>query len=1102
MKKSIFFESRTNKFLFALTVATLFSFGVLRAGWYQPSQSHQSQLNKVRMASSTVGYAISKDYGSIFKTIDGGLTWKGLITELPLTDGYLTGLNSLDFVDENVGYVVGQFGLILKTMDGGRTWQRITISTLGTNNLYAVDFISSELGFVAGDQGYIFKTNDGGKTWNQIATGISTSIAAIQFVDATTGWFSGAVGIIKKTVDGGSNWITQNSGSTSAYLHSLSFVSPAVGFMASDDNVYKTTNGGDTWSLVHSNNSISDLHFIDANTGYFSRFANSSSGIYKTTDGGVNWSVAFNSGGYLKSVHFGSASTGVACGSNNTIYTTSDAGASWAMTNNLISYENLYGIGFDMASSTGWIGGAAGNLIKSTDGGETWASQTSGTTNAIFGICALSSSTAWLVGVNGMIKKTIDGGATWTSQTSGLTTQAIYDIKFVDASNGICVAADGKILRTTNGGTTWTSVASGTINVLRNIHYASSSIVYVVGHSGTILKSTDGGASWTAQNSGTTNSLFGVAFTSTTVGFACGLSGVLLKTTDGGASWAAQASGVTSHIGKIVFTSANNGWIVGNTATILRTKNGGASWTINNTSTYDHINHIAIVNNTGDLMVLSQNGVFAKFTENCPALEPTIYATLTDTNICNAGQTATLIAKGEGAISWYSSASGNTFLASGENFITPSIHSNTTFYVQDSTCSASPRKAITVYLIQAPTLTASSEVFCDTSSTVLTANTSNGVVNWYTTNVGGSSIATGNTFTTPVLNASTTYYIDATYLGCTTSSRVAVYATMANPVITSVTNNALDCDASDFVLNATASEGIIDWYTTSTGGNSIAQGNSYTTPVLDSTTTFYVDATQFACTTPTRTPVVVTIPKPVITSVSNATICGPPASVTVGATASEGTVNWYTDEIGGSSILSGSSGYETPILNTSTTYYVDATSMGCTTPNRVPVQVSYYDLSSISIIINGTTNGTALIASLAGVSYQWLDCNNGYAPIAGATSQSYTTTVDGSYAVMVSTGGCSDTSACMTINTTGITDSGLIEAVRVYPNPFTDELIIEMVAEIEAVKMYSIDGKCVGVYSNSNTPIKIETSNFSRGIYFIEFRALSGNIFRKKIVKN
>jgi photosystem II stability/assembly factor-like uncharacterized protein len=1098
MKKSLFFENRTSKFIFALTVATLFSFGVLKAGWYHPGQSHQAQLNKVRMASSTVGYAISKDYGSVFKTIDGGLTWKGLVTELPLTDGSLTGLFDLDFVDENVGYVVGQVGLILKTMDGGRTWQRIIITSLGANYVYGVDFISSEVGFVAGDQGYVYKTTDGGKTWNQLTTGISSSIVDIQFVDANTGWFSGTAGIVKKTIDGGANWITQNSGSTSAYLHSLSFVSPIVGFMASDDNVYKTTDGGNTWNTVHSNNSISDIHFIDANTGFFSRFANSSNGIYKTTDGGANWSVSFNAGGYLKSVHFASASLGLACGLNNLIYKTSDGGSTWLEVNFTASFENLYGIAFDKASSTGWIGGSTGNLLKSTDAGETWVSQVSGTANAIFGIYAHSSTTAWLVGVNGMIKKTTDGGATWTSQTSGLSNLAIYDIKFIDASNGICVADGGKILRTTNGGATWTSISSGTINVLRNIYYASSSIVYVVGHSGTILKSTDGGVTWATQTSGTTNSLFGVAFTSTNVGFACGLSGTLLKTTNGGATWSSQSSGVTAHIGKIVFTSVNDGWIVGNSGTILRTKNGGTTWNINKTFTYDHINHIAIANNAGDLVVPSQNGVFGKYTENCPALAPTSYATLADTNICNTGQTATLIAKGEGTISWYSSASGNTFLASGETFTTPPISGTVTYYAQDSTCAASARKAITIHLNQAPFVTASNEIFCDTGAVVFTATTTNGAINWYANSVGGNSLATGNTYTSPVLNSTTTYYVDATYLGCTSANRVAAIATLTQPVITSVTNNAMDCDASDFVLNASASEGIIDWYTSSTGGNSIAQGNSYTTPVLDSTTIFYVDATQFGCTTPTRTPVVVMIPKPIITSVSNATICGAPASATIGATASEGTINWYTDELGGSAVVAGSSGYETPILNASTIYYVDATSMGCTTPNRVPVQVSYYDLSSIVATLNGTT----LTASIAGVSYQWLDCNNGYAPISGAIAQSYTTTADGSYAVIVSTGGCSDTSACVAINTTGVTDSDLLESLSVYPNPFTDELILEMGTEIESVKIYSMDGKCVGGYSNSSVPIKIQTSNFSSGIYFIELRAFSGTVLRKKIVKN
>ncbi|MEM1407139.1 MAG: hypothetical protein AAGG59_10220, partial [Bacteroidota bacterium] len=45
-------------------------------------------------------------------------------------------------------------------------------------------------------------------------------------------------------------------------------------------------------------------------------------------------------------------------------------------------------------------------------------------------------------------------------------------------------------------------------------------------------------------------------------------------------------------------------------------------------------------------------------------------------------------------------------------------------------------------------------------------------------------------------------------------------------------------------------------------------------------------------------------------------------------------------------------------------------------------------------------------------SYQWIDCNNGNAPIDGATDRTFTAEVNGDYAVLVTKGQCSETSAC------------------------------------------------------------------------------------------
>ncbi len=57
-------------------------------------------------------------------------------------------------------------------------------------------------------------------------------------------------------------------------------------------------------------------------------------------------------------------------------------------------------------------------------------------------------------------------------------------------------------------------------------------------------------------------------------------------------------------------------------------------------------------------------------------------------------------------------------------------------------------------------------------------------------------------------------------------------------------------------------------------------------------------------------------------------------------------------------------------------------------------------------------DGTTLTASMDVVAYQWVDCNDDYAPIDGATDQSFNIVTEGSYAVVLDNGICTDTSAC------------------------------------------------------------------------------------------
>ncbi|MDX2359964.1 MAG: T9SS type A sorting domain-containing protein [Crocinitomicaceae bacterium] len=85
---------------------------------------------------------------------------------------------------------------------------------------------------------------------------------------------------------------------------------------------------------------------------------------------------------------------------------------------------------------------------------------------------------------------------------------------------------------------------------------------------------------------------------------------------------------------------------------------------------------------------------------------------------------------------------------------------------------------------------------------------------------------------------------------------------------------------------------------------------------------------------------------------------------------------------------------------------------------------------------------TVLTASQGGATYQWVDCNDGNAPINGETGQVFTPTANGSYAVEITAGGCSDISTCTVITTIGLDELSSL-GFTVHPNPTTGTIWID-----------------------------------------------------------
>jgi hypothetical protein len=138
---------------------------------------------------------------------------------------------------------------------------------------------------------------------------------------------------------------------------------------------------------------------------------------------------------------------------------------------------------------------------------------------------------------------------------------------------------------------------------------------------------------------------------------------------------------------------------------------------------------------------------------------------------------------------------------------------------------------------------------------------------------------------------------------------------------------------------------------------------------LTSATHYYATQTVSGCESTTRFDVTATVnTTPTISGTTAGSRCGT-GTVSLGASASSGTVNWYTVSSGGSSTATGTS-YTTPSISTNTTYYVDATNNGCTTTSRTAIIATINNIN-LSVTGNLTQYDSITLVASGGTSYTW-----------------------------------------------------------------------------------------------------------------------------------
>ena len=290
--------------------------------------------------------------------------------------GTTSNLRGVYLLDSGVGYAVGDAGTIQKTTDAGLTWSALASGS--TKALYDVYFFNDTEGVTVGDSGLILRTTDGGATWQTVTSGVRDGLRSVSF-NGANGIIGGLSQDILYSTDSGATWKVSQNGFFGGGFFGAHMLSPTLGFVAGQNSIFQamvgtTVDGGVHWSFHPfyfdgNEGSCDDVFFFDNLTGVTSGVLFDGTGaIARTANGGTDWSSTLFSPG-MQGIDFPKPETGFAVGFVGTIMRSTDLGNTWSPQTSGTFFD-LVDVHFTSGSLTGLAVGASGTILRTTNGGQ------------------------------------------------------------------------------------------------------------------------------------------------------------------------------------------------------------------------------------------------------------------------------------------------------------------------------------------------------------------------------------------------------------------------------------------------------------------------------------------------------------------------------------------------------------------------------------------------------------------------------------------------------------------------------------------------------------------------------------------------------------